>query len=81
VEAGGAAPAGFGLLGLHAALHAAFWARKYALDIATRRYWQQPTAVWLLVVAAVVASPLLPSASAPARGPFWSAAARACGPR
>ena len=62
--------AGFGLLGLHAALHAAFWARKYALDIATRRYWQQPTAVWLLVVAAVVASPLLAQRFGPRARPF-----------
>jgi hypothetical protein len=62
--------AGFGLLALHAALHAAFWARRYALDIATRRYWQQPTAVWLLVVAAVVASPLLAQRFGPRARPL-----------
>jgi hypothetical protein len=42
----------FGLLALHAGVHAAFWSRKYLLDIATRRYWKQPTAVWLLVALA-----------------------------
>ena len=51
--------AGFGLLALHAGLHAAFWARKYAVDIATRRYWQLPTAVWLLAAVAVAAALLL----------------------
>lgn len=49
--------AGFGLLALHSGLHAAFWARKYAVDIATRRYWSQPPAVWL--GAAVVAAAAL----------------------
>jgi len=39
--------AGFGVLALHAGLHATFWARKYVVDIATRRYWSQPAAVWL----------------------------------
>jgi hypothetical protein len=50
---------GFGILALHAGLHAALWARKYVMDIATRRYWSQPTAVWLggtiLVMAAILA--------------------------
>jgi hypothetical protein len=48
------------LLALHAAFHAAFWSRKYILSIATRSYWRQPLAVWLvlglLVAAAVVAA-------------------------
>jgi dolichyl-phosphate-mannose-protein mannosyltransferase len=58
---GEAAPlvAGFGVLGLHAGLHAAFWARKYAVDIITRRYWQQPAAVWALAAVGVVAAMLL----------------------
>ena len=51
--------AGFGVAGLHAGVHAAFWARKYAVDVATRRYWQQPAAVWLLAAVAVVAALLL----------------------
>ncbi len=38
----------YGLLVAHAGVHAAFWSRKYLLDIATRPYWKQPTAVWLL---------------------------------
>jgi hypothetical protein len=40
--------AGFAVVALHAGLHAAFWARKYVVDIATRRYWSQPAAVWVL---------------------------------
>jgi hypothetical protein len=46
--------AGFSLVAVHAALHAAFWARKYVVDIATRRYWSLPAAVW--VAAALVAA-------------------------
>ena len=48
--------AGFAVLALHAGLHAAFWARKYVLDIATRRYWSQPTAIWLGALALVLAA-------------------------
>jgi dolichyl-phosphate-mannose-protein mannosyltransferase len=50
----------FAALALHAGWHAAFWARKYVLDIVTRRYWSQPTVVWLaaaaLALAAIVAA-------------------------
>ncbi len=42
----------FGLLGAHAALHAALFARKYVVSIATRPYWRQPAEVWLLAGAA-----------------------------
>jgi hypothetical protein len=31
----------------HAGLHAAFWSRKYLLDVVNRPYWRQPLAVWL----------------------------------
>jgi hypothetical protein len=48
--------AGFGVLALHAGIHAAFWARKYVVDIATRRYWSQPAAVWLLGALLVAAA-------------------------
>jgi hypothetical protein len=47
--------AGFGLVALHAAVHAAFWSRKYVVDIVTRRYWSQPMAVWLAGAALAVA--------------------------
>jgi hypothetical protein len=44
-----------GLLLLHAALHAGVFATKYVQDIATRRYWRQPPAVWgVLALAAVL---------------------------
>ena len=43
----------FGALALHAALHAAFFARKYVVSIATRPYWRQPLEVWLLAGVAV----------------------------
>jgi hypothetical protein len=38
----------FAALALHAALHAALFARKYVVSIATRPYWRQPPEVWLL---------------------------------
>ena len=41
------------LLSAHAALHAAFFARKYIVNIATRPYWQQPA--WVFAVLAAVA--------------------------
>ena len=48
------------LLTGHAAIHAAFWSRKYLLDIVMRPYWRQPPEVWvaagLLVAAALVAA-------------------------
>jgi hypothetical protein len=44
----------FGLLAVHAGFHAAFWSRKYFLDVANRPYWKQPVAVW--VMAALVAA-------------------------
>jgi hypothetical protein len=45
----------FAALAVHAALHAAFFARKYVVSIATRPYWHQPLAVWLLAAAGIVA--------------------------
>jgi hypothetical protein len=48
-----------GLLGLHALVHAAFWSRKYLLNIAQRPYWNQPAWVWLAGTAAVIVLLLL----------------------
>ena len=52
--------AAFAALALHAGGHAAFWARKYVVDIVTRRYWSQPAIVWLgatgVALAAIVAA-------------------------
>jgi hypothetical protein len=45
----------FALLTLHGVLHAAFWSRKYLLEIATRPYWSQPPAAWLLATVIVMA--------------------------
>jgi dolichyl-phosphate-mannose-protein mannosyltransferase len=39
----------------HALAHAALFARKYVLSVVNRPYWQQPSWVWLALVAAVVA--------------------------
>jgi hypothetical protein len=50
--------AGFGVPALHAGVHAAFWARKYVMDIVTRRYWSPPAAAWWIVAAALVAAVL-----------------------
>lgn len=44
----------FAVLALHAAVHAALFARKYVVSIATRPYWRQPVEVWLLASVAVV---------------------------
>ena len=57
--------AGFAIVGAHATAHAAFWARKYAIDIATRRYWSQPAAVWLGAAAAVAAALLVAHRAGP----------------
>jgi hypothetical protein len=43
----------FGALCLHAAVHAALFARKYVVSIATRPYWRQPAGVWLLASVAL----------------------------
>ena len=43
------------LLAGHALVHAAFWSRKYLLEIANRPYWSQPPLAWLLGTAAVMA--------------------------
>lgn len=40
----------FGLLTVHACVHALFWSRKYALNILSRPYWRQPVWVWTLVL-------------------------------
>jgi hypothetical protein len=48
-----------GLLGLHALVHAAFWARKYLLDVVQRPYWNQPAWVWLAGTATVIVLILL----------------------
>ena len=45
----------FGALGLHATLHAALFARKYVVSIATRPYWRQPVEVWLVAVVTLAA--------------------------
>lgn len=45
----------FLLLGCHAAIHGACFARKYLLSIANRPYWRQPPAVWLGVVLLAIA--------------------------
>ena len=44
----------FAALALHAALHAALFARKYVVSIVTRPYWRQPVEVWLLAAAAAL---------------------------
>jgi hypothetical protein len=43
------------LLAFHTLVHAAFWSRKYLLEIASRPYWRQPAAVWIVGMAAVIA--------------------------
>jgi hypothetical protein len=45
----------FGALALHASVHAALFAQKYVVSIATRRYWRQPPEVWLLAAVAAAA--------------------------
>jgi hypothetical protein len=45
----------FGALSLHAAVHAALFARKYVVSIATRPYWRQPLEVWLVAAIALAA--------------------------
>ena len=49
----------FGLLGVHAVLHAALFSRKYVLNIVTRPYWDQPAAVWLALGAVGIVLALL----------------------
>ena len=39
----------------HALVHAALFARKYALSVVNRPYWEQPWWVWLALLTAVVA--------------------------
>jgi hypothetical protein len=58
----------FGLLGLHAAAHAAFWSRKYLVNIAERPYWRQPAWVWIMAGAAVAATVVIVHVSAPRLG-------------
>jgi hypothetical protein len=62
--------AGFGVLASHSGLHAAFWARKYVVDIATRRYWSQPAGVWLAAAVAVAAVVVLAHRFGPRAGPI-----------
>lgn len=38
----------------HAVFHAAFWSRKYVLNIATRPYWNHPASVWGALAAGIV---------------------------
>jgi hypothetical protein len=40
----------FALLATHAAVHALLFARKYLLQVMTRRYWNHPPEVWAAVV-------------------------------
>jgi hypothetical protein len=60
--------AAFAALAAHAAVHASFWARKYVVDIVTRRYWTQPAAVWLAGAALVVAAAFAAHRFGPAGG-------------
>jgi hypothetical protein len=53
------------LLAFHAFAHAAFWSRKYLLELARRPYWDQPGAVWLLGAAALLGLILLVHARGP----------------
>jgi hypothetical protein len=55
----------FAALAAHALVHAAFWSRKYLLEIASRPYWNQPAWVWLLGTAAVMAAILAAHALGP----------------
>jgi hypothetical protein len=64
----------FALLAFHAFTHAAFWSRKYLLELATRPYWRQPPVVWLFAAALLVLLILLVHARGPAL--FRGAAAR-----
>lgn len=43
------------LLALHAAVHGALFSRKYVLNIASRPYWNQPPAFWVVVSIAAAA--------------------------
>jgi hypothetical protein len=56
----------FALLGFHAFVHAAFWSRKYLLELATRPYWRQPPLVWLFAAALLALVVLLVHARGPA---------------
>ncbi|HWX23910.1 MAG TPA: glycosyltransferase family 39 protein, partial [Vicinamibacteria bacterium] len=50
----------FGFFCLHAAVHAAFWSRKYLLDIASRSYWRHSRIFWMgLGVLVLLALPLV----------------------
>lgn len=44
----------FALLLGHAAVHAVFFSKRYAHQILTRRYWNHPLSMWLLLAVAVV---------------------------
>lgn len=48
--------AAFAALALHALAHAELWARKYVVDIVSRRYWSQPTGVWIAAAAVALAA-------------------------
>jgi Dolichyl-phosphate-mannose-protein mannosyltransferase len=49
----------FILLFGHAALHALFFSKRYAHQILTRRYWNHPLSVWLIVLVAALAAAYL----------------------
>jgi hypothetical protein len=53
------------LLAFHAFAHAAFWSRKYLLEVATRPYWNQPWWVWLAGAALLAVVVLLVHAQGP----------------
>lgn len=53
------------LLAFHAFAHAAFWSRKYLLEVATRPYWNQPAIVWLMGAAALLGLVVLVHARGP----------------
>ncbi|HUG53792.1 MAG TPA: glycosyltransferase family 39 protein [Vicinamibacteria bacterium] len=58
------------LLGGHALVHAAFWSRKYLLEIVNRPYWAQPWWVWIAATAGVMAG-LLAAHRLEARAARW----------
>ena len=57
----------FGILLLHAAIHAVFFSKRYAHQILTRRYWNHPPSFWLLVAGFAVALGLVVWT----QGPRW----------
>ena len=67
----------FGLLALHACVHALLWSRKYALSILTRPYWSWSPWVWAvaggLALLAALAAPRLGARAVRALEGRWPA--------